>query len=331
MNCLPDAFRVRHSLRGTSSSKIGCSSTCILVSLILWLYIPLTIYNLQGKYYQFLYSVQQPTYDRINIPQDFRLALTFYNKTSNSVANHTILKTIATFKTFINDYLGIINQDGVLSCDPQYFSNTINPITLQDCFTFPSNVYIDLSFYQQVQTSFGFTASFSCSNPFNCSTSNAFYTNSSNNFKAVFANYSFIIYFTSRILTQNAQFQDQVFGISSNDWNTPFTTTANVLIEVASYNVTIDDSIKPWRNNRTMSYAAWQGVSTGSAITNTNSFTSPPKVSVISGTYQTQVVRYYEKIDKLLAMIGGGIFLAFIIFYLPLNYLNQCFSRMNTA
>ena len=148
--------------------------------------------------------MQEPTYDHINIPSELSTAIVFFNKSSNSVANHTLLKQYATFTTFISNFQGVTNRDGVLPCDPNYFANTVNPTILKDCFIFPTNTYIDLSYYRQTQTSFGFDASFSCSNPFNCSSTSTYYTSTANVFRDLFLNYSFTLYFTSRTLNQKA-------------------------------------------------------------------------------------------------------------------------------
>jgi len=43
----------------------------------------------------------------------------------------------------------------------------------------------------------------------------------------------------------------------------------------------------------------------------------------IASRFQNQVFRHYKKIDWLLGIIGGTMFLFFIILYLPLYYINQ--------
>ena len=218
-----------------------------------------------------------------------------------------------------------------MSCDPLYFSDTTNPTTLKDCFIFPKDTYIDLSFYQGVHTTFGFDSFFTCSNPFNCSFGKPYYTTKTNNFTTLFSNFSFTLYFTSRILTHDAGFKDQLFSISSHNWNTPFTATSHILTELTSCNVTVDDSIKPWKTTKNMSFSAWSGVSRGTPITSQNSMLTPPQAAFISGTYQKIINRYYEKVDKLIAMIFGGIFILYIMMYLPINYINRCFARIDNA
>jgi hypothetical protein len=59
--------------------------------------------------------------------------------------------------------------------------------------------------------------------------------------------------------------------------------------------------------------------------------TAPPKAEFFSGNYQQQYYRYYDKVDKLLGIIGGGIFLLYLIFYLPCHYLNCTYYRMSAA
>ena len=58
---------------------------------------------------------------------------------------------------------------------------------------------------------------------------------------------------------------------------------------------------------------------------NSSSFTNGVgiRAGFVASRFQNQVFRYYKKVDWLLGIIGGAMFLFFIILYLPLYYLNQ--------
>lgn len=152
-----DRTTARSALRGTTSSIPGLLGTLLMVGLLLWLYIPEIIYYLAGKYFQSNFEIQQPPYTRINIPKAFKAAIVFNNNTDQSIANHSLLAQQATFKAYLTQ-MGSQKYEAVEQCDPNYFSNTINPITLEDCFIFPANSQIDFSYYSNTASTFGFTS-----------------------------------------------------------------------------------------------------------------------------------------------------------------------------
>lgn len=164
------------------------------------------------------------------------------------MANHTLLKQYAIFNTFILNYQGTTHKEGILPCSRDYFLDTINAVPLEDCFIFPANRAIDFSFYNWVQSSFGFTSKFTCTNPFSCASGDPVYVNSTNNYASIFSTYSFTLYFTSRTLTQSGDFQDELLSLSSTQWDTPLTETTDIKAELQLMNVSIDDSILPWKN-----------------------------------------------------------------------------------
>jgi hypothetical protein len=99
--------------------------------------------------------------------------------------------------------------DAVAPCNPNYFSNAINPVNLTDCYLFTNNAQLDFSYLAATQSiAFGFQTSLNCPDPFFCASGNAVYTAAQNGFTGLFSNYTFTLYFTSRILTPNGNFQD---------------------------------------------------------------------------------------------------------------------------
>lgn len=43
------------------------------------------------------------------------------------------------------------------------------------------------------------------------------------------------------------------------------------------------------------------------------------------------VYRYYKKLDFILGIIGGCVFLLFLIFWLPFSYVNRTLQKMKNA
>ena len=85
----------------------------------------------------------------------------------------------------------------------------------------------------------------------------------------------------------------------------------------------MDDSLLPWFNYKQKTYPAWYG-SMQSIPRNTSNLNSTGvRNGFIASPFQNQVFRHYKKIDWLLGIIGGTMFLFFIVLYLPLYYINE--------
>ena len=335
MSCSPcsilDAFKARNPFKNGSGSACGVVGSVVLVSLLLFFCIPPTVAFIGGIFYQSLFYSQLPSSNNLYIPATFRAAIVFYDKSTQTVANHTHLRTISTFKTFLNNVQGTSYKDGIQTCNPDYFSGTINAVTLTDCFIFPDGKLIEFISSNTNPTSFGFQTGFACTNPFSCTAGSAAHTNATNNFADVFANYTFTLYFTAKVFTPPSHFQDQLFSISSNEWSTPYTITSDVSAELLFSNVTINNNILPWKDTVTKTGTSYHGIMQGRPVPYSTTFNVPPKASFYAGDYHVQYYIYYEKIDKLLGIIGGAIFLGYLIFYLFFHFVNSSMYRMKVA
>jgi len=84
----------------------------------------------------------------------------------------------------------------------------------------------------------------------------------------------------------------------------------------------MDDTIMPWYNNQTYTFMAWDGITSGQY------FQQDWITSLGIGTFllhypKTEIVfRYYRKLDWMIGMLGGGIFILFLLFWIPCNYIN---------
>jgi uncharacterized membrane protein len=93
----------------------------------------------------------------------------------------------------------------------------------------------------------------------------------------------------------------------------------------------VDDSILPWWNNRTYTGVFWSGTAQGSVI---------PNSLLLSQGFATQYAiyndyfysyRYYKKLDFLLGMIGGAVFLLYLFFWVPFSYVNRTYQKIKNA
>ena len=197
-------------------SCCGVIGNVIMIALLLFLCIPITSSYLNGIEHMSFFTSQLPISTNLYIPDTFKLAIVFYDKITQTVANHTQISSIATLNTFLNNIQGNTFKDGVQACDPNYFSNTINPPTLTDCFMFTNKKLIEMISSTTNPVSFGFVTSFRCSNPFSCATGTASHTTATNNFADVFTNYTYTLYFTAKVFSNNGDVHEQTFSVSSS-------------------------------------------------------------------------------------------------------------------
>jgi len=87
----------------------------------------------------------------------------------------------------------------------------------------------------------------------------------------------------------------------------------------------------PWWNKKVISSLAWFGVVKGIPKNSTTVVSPVPKVDVTTINFQDKIYRYYKKIDWLLGIIGGGMFLFFLVLWIPCNFINQSLQHMNYA
>lgn len=107
----------------------------------------------------------------------------------------------------------------------------------------------------------------------------------------------------------------------------------------ANFNITagmrvtlMDDSILPNRNYRNVSVISWSGNYQGTKAQSLEGASTSGVQSAFTVTNGMQVaVRFYNKLDWLLGIIGGGMFLFFIIFWAVFNYFNRSWTRLNLA
>ena len=108
-----------------------------------------------------------------------------------------------------------MNSDVTTDCDLSYFSTALNPPdNFTDCFIFAKNSKIDISYtLTNGLVSFGLYAYPYCSDPFKCllnsTTRNAVF----NNFSNIFNNYTYTLYFTTKVMQPNGTFVEQVFAL----------------------------------------------------------------------------------------------------------------------
>ena len=201
-----DVSKAKTQFKDSISSWFGVIGSVIMVVILLVLCIPLTSSYFQGIYHQSLFISQLPISTNFYIPDTFRLAIVIYDRNTRTVANHAALRNISTFNSFLNSITGSSFTDGVQNCDPNYFANTINPVILKDCFMYSDKKMIEFISSTTNPVSFGFQTAFSCNNPWSCAQPSSSLTTAQNNFADVFTNYTFSLYFTSKVFTKEGTF-----------------------------------------------------------------------------------------------------------------------------
>lgn len=209
-----DRLQAKNVLTGTTATFLGVFATLVLIAGTAAFYVPTIVSYFQGIYFQSEFQLQQPPYGNITTNRDFKAALVFYNKTSNQIANHTLIKQNILINTFVatpNVLSTTLKTDTVItSCDTNYFSNALNPPpNFTDCFTFPPYSKIDITYLpSNGYLLFGFFAYTYCLDPFRCSPSSTGLLAYQNNFASIFNNFTYTIYFTSRVLQPNGIFME---------------------------------------------------------------------------------------------------------------------------
>ncbi len=176
----------------------------------------------------------------------------------------------------------------------------------------------------------GFYSYSYCPDPFYCLSNSVARNATINNFTNVFNNFTFTLYFSTKVLQPNGSFVDEVFALQGSSFNAPLTITSDAYAEIEIRNTTMDDSLLPWNNFRKLSAPAWFG-STSSVPKNVTATQSGVRVGISASRFQNQVYRYYKKADWLLGIIGGAMFLFYMVLYVPLHFFNSCQKRRRAA
>lgn len=94
--------------------------------------------------------------------------------------------------------------------------------------------------------------------------------------------------------------------------------------ELEIKNTTLDNSILPWYNLQTVKAPAWYGSTVSSPKNTTITLGGGVRAGFAASKYQNQVYRYYKKADWVIGIIGGAMFLFFVVLYVPLHFFNEC-------
>lgn len=90
---LIDRLPARSTLRGFTYSICGIVGSIAVILVALWMYVDLVIAYSKGMYFQSSFETQVSSYQSFQTPFDLKMAVVFYNKSSNAIANHTSLLT----------------------------------------------------------------------------------------------------------------------------------------------------------------------------------------------------------------------------------------------
>jgi len=111
------------------------------------MYIFLVIAYTNNKHQESFLELQFAGTESMITSKDIKLAMVFTNKSSNTIANHTQLRTIMKPRVYQTNQNGVeINFEPADYCDSSYFSDAVNPIVVEDCFLFAPNRLVEFSY-----------------------------------------------------------------------------------------------------------------------------------------------------------------------------------------
>lgn len=76
---------------------------------------------------------------------------------------------------------------------------------------------------------------------------------------------------------------------------------------------------------------SFSGNLAGVSVASSSIYSTPPRAYFFNSHYQKESFRYYEKLDLLIGMLGGGMLLLYLIIFVPFHYINQCLFHMYSA
>jgi Sec7-like guanine-nucleotide exchange factor len=141
----------------------------------------------------------------------------------------------------------------------------------------------------------------------------------------ILANYYVEFYFTSKVITPSGAVKFQLHRAYSTQINIASDYIAASFRVIAGLRSTLmDNSIMPWRNNKNITVMSYAGDYQGQAVltTQTMSDNGVQQTLVVMSSLEV-AVRFYKKLDWLLGIIGGGIFLFYLIFWVFFNFYNR--------
>ena len=223
------------------------------------------------------------------------------------------------------------------SCKSDYFSDTINPVTLDDCFLFPENglfdVIKDSGYYTSYTNIFYWLTAKAGVDPFSSPNSGNVLGNYAL-LEQLMNDYYYIVYFTSKVVdrsTGEGKLQVNRFYSTESAFNSNQGGAQDLLVyHEKKYN--LDISIMPWANNLTTTGLVWLGRHFSlNQLTETQVLSAGLEVDFTLYQYNIDAFRYYKKLDWLLGIIGGAMILFYILLWLPCIFINRTIHKMNNV
>ena len=249
------------------------------------------------------------------------------------MANHSSIKEELKVQGFWGDSESSKDKYAVMNdCQAGYFENAVNPISLDDCFIFPIGATMPFTISRTSKANFGVQLTFTCRDPFGCASWGDSQTADLKQglFMDLLEGHIPILYFSVRVLQPTGFFEPEVFKIEASEFSTPFTITAEFSGELHEVESSLEFSVLPWRNARGRKSMIWYGLREGMAQER-DSYTDDIDWRLVASRYRTELYRYYRKIDWMIGVVGGGVFLLYLMFWLPCHFINQHIARRQLA
>ena len=166
-----DRLTARSVSSGATGSLFGVIGSAILIILCFVIFIGPIFFYFQGDYVQSSFSSRDAIKNLEYTGCDFKMAISFYSKTTGRPINHKHLNKILDSHISYWSANGSSFTFGVNPCDPDYFEGMEDPpqdFREGNCFIAPDK----LGYYSEIigrySSFFGFEFLPICSNPFLC-------------------------------------------------------------------------------------------------------------------------------------------------------------------
>lgn len=166
-----DRLSAKSLLTGRTGTCLGILGTISFIIISFILFIGPVIYYFQGDFIEgsFYRSKNQNLMSYTGC--DFKMAVSFYQKATNQLANHTAIRGILDAKIIYYSPSGEIFYAPVKPCSPEYFAemeNKPHPFNPDDCVVAPDGIGYAAFSTSSISSVIGIAFIPQCEDPFVC-------------------------------------------------------------------------------------------------------------------------------------------------------------------
>ena len=331
-----DRLTVKSVLRGSTATIIGIIGTLSVIILCLVFYIPPTSSVIKGEYIETQFHTRKFIKTQFYSNDDFKLAIVFRNRITNSIANHSQILDYGL--AIASEYLGASWSKNYYQLAPQckdspnYFTGVKDFMAPQDCFIFPQyslfNVFKERGWYSYLYFNI-----YAQDDPDPFASAGGGLAGFQGRMAKLLEDYYYQVLFTSKIINPKGETEmvmNSFYSSQSEPTSLVRTTWTDVFFTVK--NTTMDVSILPWNNYQTKSYISWNGqFFTSLLLGEISASKNGVEVGFAPSDDNINSYRYYKKIDLIIGYIGGAMLLFYLILWVPFNYINKTIHQIRNT